>query len=213
MSEINWDAVRDSAKSAVADILTDAQNGHYDVVKVTPQPDPATPPPAVPQGGTNPYGSHSGIEGTDNPYSAPVRTVPEKDVQTVIDALSGNGVSTPESKGLLVVGKAMLQQGKRYGWGATGPDTWDCSALTQWAYKEALGIILPRTTYDQVKQGREVKFSEAIDGDLIFSNFSERGPEHVSINMSGPDNVFEAGDPVGIYKWGNRGRVIVKRYT
>lgn len=219
MSEINWDAIAETMKIAVNHqidtLIGDAKAGHFNVNKVEPTPEtpPPPPPPSDDAPGTNPYASNSGIEATDNPFVGPVKAPANTEVEKVVDMLEQSNLATPHEKGLLVVAKAITQQGKKYGWGATGPDRWDCSGLSQWAYRTALGIEIGRTTYDQIKGGREVKFSDAIDGDLIFSNFGERGPEHVSINMAGPDNVVEAGDPVGIYKWGNRGRVVVKRYT
>jgi len=62
---------------------------------------------------------------------------------------------------------ARQQLGKPYVWGATGPDSYDCSGLTQAAYKAA-GITLPRTTWDQVNVGTRVSESNLQPGDLIF---------------------------------------------
>jgi cell wall-associated NlpC family hydrolase len=62
---------------------------------------------------------------------------------------------------------ARKQLDKPYVWGATGPDSYDCSGLTQAAYKAA-GIDLPRTTYDQVDVGTRVSEDDLQPGDLIF---------------------------------------------
>ncbi|KOG34094.1 C40 family peptidase [Streptomyces resistomycificus] len=62
---------------------------------------------------------------------------------------------------------ARTQIGKPYVWGATGPDSYDCSSLTQAAWKAA-GVTLPRTTYDQVDAGTTVPLSAAQPGDLVF---------------------------------------------
>ncbi|RPF35705.1 C40 family peptidase [Streptomyces sp. TLI_185] len=62
---------------------------------------------------------------------------------------------------------ARAQIGKPYVWGATGPDSYDCSGLTQAAWKAA-GVTLPRTTYDQVNAGTTVSLGDAQPGDLIF---------------------------------------------
>ncbi|OQR62309.1 glycoside hydrolase [Streptomyces maremycinicus] len=62
---------------------------------------------------------------------------------------------------------ARAQIGKPYVWGATGPDSYDCSGLTQAAWKAA-GVTLPRTTYDQVTAGTTVSLADALPGDLIF---------------------------------------------
>ncbi|MFD8412877.1 NlpC/P60 family protein [Streptomyces sp. NPDC059650] len=57
--------------------------------------------------------------------------------------------------------------GKPYVWGATGPGAFDCSGLTQAAYRSA-GLSLPRTTYTQINAGRRVSRSELAPGDLVF---------------------------------------------
>ncbi|MFF4273049.1 NlpC/P60 family protein [Streptomyces sp. NPDC001536] len=62
---------------------------------------------------------------------------------------------------------ARSQVGKPYVWGATGPDSYDCSGLTQAAWNAA-GISLPRTTYDQVNAGTTVTLANARPGDLVF---------------------------------------------
>ncbi|MDN3252305.1 cell wall-associated NlpC family hydrolase [Streptomyces sp. DSM 42143] len=59
------------------------------------------------------------------------------------------------------------QIGKPYVWGATGPGSYDCSGLTQAAWKAA-DVTLPRTTYDQVNAGTTVPVSQAQPGDLVF---------------------------------------------
>ncbi|MCP3766565.1 MULTISPECIES: C40 family peptidase [unclassified Streptomyces] len=62
---------------------------------------------------------------------------------------------------------ARAQIGKPYVWGATGPGSYDCSGLTQGAWRAA-GVSLPRTTYDQVEAGTTVAVSQAQPGDLVF---------------------------------------------
>ncbi|MEU3849839.1 NlpC/P60 family protein [Streptomyces sp. NPDC029554] len=59
------------------------------------------------------------------------------------------------------------QIGKPYVWGAVGPGSYDCSGLTQAAWKAA-GVTLPRTTYDQVDAGTTVSLADAQPGDLVF---------------------------------------------
>ncbi|MFE9439709.1 NlpC/P60 family protein [Streptomyces sp. NPDC006602] len=62
---------------------------------------------------------------------------------------------------------ARAQIGKPYVWGATGPESYDCSGLTQAAWKAA-GVDIPRVTYDQVNAGTTVSLSAAQPGDLVF---------------------------------------------
>ncbi|MEU6679274.1 C40 family peptidase [Streptomyces sp. NPDC046853] len=91
------------------------------------------------------------------------------------DTGSGSGSGTGSggtdgayaTKAAKVISFAEAQIGKPYVWGATGPDSYDCSGLTQDAWKAA-GISLPRTTWDQVKVGTTVKTADAKPGDLVF---------------------------------------------
>lgn len=101
-------------------------------------------------------------------------------------------------------------RGKRYTWGGDTFSTWDCSALVVYAGRD-LGIAFPRTTYQQINSGKEIPWGQQQIGDLVFSRFSAPGtPEHVSI-WAGNGKVYEAGDPIDFYAWGNRGTVRVRR--
>ncbi|MCX5194901.1 NlpC/P60 family protein [Streptomyces sp. NBC_00249] len=57
--------------------------------------------------------------------------------------------------------------GAPYVWGATGPGSFDCSGLTQAAWRSA-GVSLPRTTYTQINAGRRVSRDQLAPGDLVF---------------------------------------------
>ncbi|MEV7343183.1 NlpC/P60 family protein [Streptomyces sp. NPDC093544] len=71
------------------------------------------------------------------------------------------------TKAAKTVAFARAQVGKPYVWGATGPGSYDCSGLTQAAWKAA-GVTLPRVTYDQVTAGTTVSLTDAQPGDLVF---------------------------------------------
>ena len=51
-------------------------------------------------------------------------------------------------------------------WGATGPDSFDCSGLTQasWAYA---GVSIPRVSYDQMSSLPSVSTSALEPGDIL----------------------------------------------
>jgi peptidoglycan DL-endopeptidase CwlO len=78
-----------------------------------------------------------------------------------------------------VIDYACSKLGSPYLWGATGPNSFDCSGLTLAAYKAA-GITLPRIAADQSHVGRRISMSEAQPGDLVFYRGSQ-SPGHVAI--------------------------------
>ncbi|WP_110945734.1 C40 family peptidase [Streptomyces avicenniae] len=75
--------------------------------------------------------------------------------------------ASPSARAAAAVGFAYAQLGKPYGWGATGPDAYDCSGLTQAAWRAA-GVSLPRTSYSQVGVGARVSREQLAPGDLVF---------------------------------------------
>ncbi len=62
---------------------------------------------------------------------------------------------------------ALAQVGDPYVWGAGGPNAFDCSGLTQYAYAAA-GISLPHSSRLQSQMGTAVSRSQLQPGDLIF---------------------------------------------
>lgn len=76
-----------------------------------------------------------------------------------------------------LLAEATSHLGTAYTWGGASPLTgFDCSGLVQWAYKEALDIDLPRTTYEQCLEGELVPFDDLHPGDLLF--FEDGGDVH-----------------------------------
>ncbi|WP_304548897.1 C40 family peptidase [Blastococcus sp. TF02A-26] len=65
------------------------------------------------------------------------------------------------------VDTALAQVGDRYVWGAGGPDAFDCSGLTQYAYAAA-GVSLPHSSRMQSQMGTAVSRAELQPGDLLF---------------------------------------------
>ena len=64
-----------------------------------------------------------------------------------------------------------------YVWGATGPNAFDCSGLTSWAYAQ-VGKHIPRTSYAQAAQGTPVSRDALRPGDIV-AFYS--GASHVGI--------------------------------
>lgn len=94
-------------------------------------------------------------------------------------------VEAEQPVGERLVDTAAAQAGKRYSYGASGPDSFDCSGLTQYVHKQH-GIDLPRTSDQQRDALSEIAKSDKQPGDLVF--FADGG------------NVYH----VGIYAGGNK---------
>ncbi len=76
-------------------------------------------------------------------------------------------VNVPESAHASgVVSAALSKVGSPYGWGAAGPDQFDCSGLMVWSYAQN-GKSIPRTSQAQLAGGTRVSMSELQPGDII----------------------------------------------
>ncbi|HEX2029550.1 MAG TPA: C40 family peptidase, partial [Nitriliruptorales bacterium] len=89
--------------------------------------------------------------------------------------------------GRTAVDAALSQVGKPYRWGAAGPDAYDCSGLTQWAWNKA-GVRLPHSSRMQYSVTQRIARAELQLGDLIF--FGD--PIHHVAMYIGDGDVVEA---------------------
>lgn len=123
-----------------------------------------------------------------------VPTAEESDLSDNVNGISRGSVS----KGLEVVNYAYNFLGKPYVYGATGPNSFDCSGLTQYVYNR-FGVGLTRTTYTQVNQGVKVDRSNLRPGDLVFFN-TQGSISHVGIYVGDGDFIHapRTGKPVMI---------------
>ncbi|MFD6987511.1 NlpC/P60 family protein [Streptomyces sp. NPDC059943] len=90
-------------------------------------------------------------------------------------------LAAPNARAAAAIAYARGAIGKPYVWGATGPAGFDCSGLTQAAWRAA-GVALPRTTYTQINAGQRVSRSQLAPGDLVFFY---SGISHVGLYVGG----------------------------
>jgi cell wall-associated NlpC family hydrolase len=115
-------------------------------------------------------------------------------------ANAGNLLPAPTQAAAKAISFALSQAGKPYVWGATGPDSFDCSGLMLRAY-QAAGINLPRVSADQFHAGAQLPVHNAQPGDLMFLAYDPNDPatiHHVFMYL-GNNQIVEApyqGHPV-----------------
>ena len=124
--------------------------------------------------------------------------------------LPSYGLSSSEKvNNVLKVAKEQL--GKPYVFGSTGPDSFDCSGLAYYVFKNGAGITLPRNSKDQATVGTYVAKSDLKPGDLVFFNTSGSGISHLGIYIGNNEMIHapRSGKNVEIVKitdsyWANR---------
>ncbi|RBY95559.1 NlpC/P60 family protein [Blastococcus sp. TF02-8] len=84
-----------------------------------------------------------------------------------VDVAKPSGVIAPSAAAQKAVDTALAQVGDPYVWGAGGPDAFDCSGLTSYAYAAA-GVSLPHSSKSQSQMGMPVSRGELQPGDLVF---------------------------------------------
>ena len=80
---------------------------------------------------------------------------------------SAAAAAAPGPAAATAVQTALAQIGDPYVWGSSGPDGFDCSGLTQYAYAAA-GISLPHSSRAQSTLGTPVSRSQLMPGDLVY---------------------------------------------
>jgi cell wall-associated NlpC family hydrolase len=75
---------------------------------------------------------------------------------------------------------ARSQLGDPYKYGGTGPNSWDCSGLTQYAYGKA-GKKLPRTAQQQYNAIKHIAPADRQTGDLIFIGYGSKNIYHAGV--------------------------------
>lgn len=117
-----------------------------------------------------------------NLYSSKVKTDQKKinETKKLIDQArqDNNNTYNPPSRGdssngsadissSSVVAYASNYLGRPYVWGATGPNSFDCSGFVKYVYAH-FGVRLPRVSRDQARAGTYVSRGNLQPGDLVF---------------------------------------------
>lgn len=147
------------------------------------------------------------MRGMGAPWSPPTTRPPDIALARrtrhvgAVDSGDDRAAFVPSGPGGVAVAAALSKRGTPYVWGAKGPNDFDCSGLTAWAWRQA-GVQLGPDTYSQVNQGIPVPPGEVRPGDLIFptAEFDGRGPGHVQLAISATEVVHapQTGDVVRI---------------
>ncbi|MGW2401241.1 transglycosylase family protein [Kitasatospora sp. NPDC001664] len=94
---------------------------------------------------------------------------------------------------------ALSKVGQAYVYGGSSNGGWDCSGLTQAAFRQA-GISLPRVANDQADAATRVSLDNLQAGDLLFwsNNGANSGVYHVAIYLGGGKYVEAANPRAGV---------------
>ncbi|SHN67202.1 Cell wall-associated hydrolase, NlpC family [Geodermatophilus obscurus] len=112
------------------------------------------------------------LEADTAEYQAQYDALSAPQQQEVVAAHAGQSVAAAPAAAAggaaqTAVDTALAQVGDAYVWGAGGPDAFDCSGLTQYAYAAA-GTSLPHSSRMQATMGTAVSRADLQPGDLIF---------------------------------------------
>jgi cell wall-associated NlpC family hydrolase len=119
--------------------------------------------------------TNGGTTGTTGGTSNAGRTGSGGVVGVVNPPAPGHGAS-----GAIAAG--MTKMNAPYVWGAAGPDVFDCSGFTSWAYAQ-VGISLSHYSGAQYNETVRISASQLQPGDLVF--WGPGGSEHVAIYIGG----------------------------
>lgn len=104
------------------------------------------------------------------------------------------GDTTPSATGNKVADYAQTLLGTRYTWGGSSTSGFDCSGFTQYVYKNALGVDIPRVSRAQATVGSAVSTSSMKVGDLLYFDTTGSGTtSHVGIYLGNGKFIHASG--------------------
>jgi peptidoglycan DL-endopeptidase CwlO len=111
------------------------------------------------------------VQARQQQYEADYAALTAAEQAAVRTTVAGPTLTAPEIEATGDVGAvlqaALAQVGDPYVWGGSGPDGFDCSGLTSYAYAAA-GVSLPHSSRAQSRLGTAVPRAELQPGDLVF---------------------------------------------
>ncbi|OUO61559.1 hypothetical protein B5F74_05405 [Collinsella sp. An271] len=162
-----------------------------------------TPDASTPSGGTSSPSTPNTPSGggSDNTVTTPdPEPEPEPEPEPPTDTGNTDSGNAPSG----VVDVALAQVGKPYVWAASGPDSFDCSGLTSYAYRQ-MGISIPHSSQSQYNlvssKGHLVYSVSALSpGDLVFWGYGGSGSSiyHVGMYIGGGQYVHASMPGVGV---------------
>lgn len=165
--------------------------------------DANTPDASTPSGGTSSPSTPNTPSGggSDNTVTTPdPEPEPEPEPEPPTDTGNTDSGNAPSG----VVDVALAQVGKPYVWAASGPDSFDCSGLTSYAYRQ-MGISIPHSSQSQYNlvssKGHLVYSVSALSpGDLVFWGYGGSGSSiyHVGMYIGGGQYVHASMPGVGV---------------
>lgn len=112
--------------------------------------------------------------------AAPAAPVHADDPSLVTDMRARVGNLVDRTQDLVL--NALGFMGIPYRWGGSSPETgFDCSGFVQYVFRQVTGLVLPRSSFDQIRQGTAVTRDELQPGDLVFFNTMRATASHVGI--------------------------------
>jgi cell wall-associated NlpC family hydrolase len=150
-------------------------------------------------------------------YQADLARLSATDQARVQNVVAGPQLSSadpapaPSEAAGVAVQTALAQLGDRYVPGASGPDAFDCSGLTMYAYAAA-GVTLPHSSLAQYSMGVPVARADLQPGDLVFFYTPV---SHVGIYIGNGQMVHASvpGRPVAVTSVDKGGYVGARRVT
>ena len=120
--------------------------------------------------------------GATTSRKAPTTTKTETKTEKTKQEKSSNPAVS--GKGSTVVETAKKYLGAKYVYGASGPNSFDCSGFTSYVFK-LHGVSLSRTAKGQYSNGTAVSRANLQPGDLVMFGPSASGINHVGIYIGG----------------------------